>query len=81
MSHPSRSTIAAAHANVLALLHLRTMLASSLWRRKSTRTGVILDELGDAQLKDIGIERWSGQRPRPSIRVEPGLIANLMSMR
>ena len=49
--------------------------------RERARNRAALDELSDAQLEAVGIDRWAGLAPRPVMEVEAGLITNLMSMR
>jgi uncharacterized protein YjiS (DUF1127 family) len=50
-------------------------------RRKLARDRRVLDQLSDAQLKDVGIDRWAIRPLRPTIEVESGLMTKLMSMR
>ena len=50
-------------------------------RRSLMHTQAILDQLSETQLRDVGIDGWTGHRPRPTIPVEGGLITNLLSMR
>ncbi len=50
-------------------------------RRRLAQTRAVLDQLSDAQLEEVGIDRWAGCAPRPVMQVKAGLITNLMSMR
>ena len=50
-------------------------------RRQAARDRNTLAALSDAQLADVGIDRWSIDTPHPSVEVKAGLMAKLMSMR
>ena len=58
-----------------------TLGAKARERRRSARSRAVLDQLSDAQLEEVGIDRWAGRPPRPVMEVEAGLIPNLMSLR
>ena len=57
------------------------LLGLLLRRRQLAQNRALLDQLSDEQLKDVGIDRSAFDRPRPTIEVRAGLMANLMSMR
>ena len=57
------------------------LLAQVQKRRRLARNRRDLDQLSDAQLEDAGIDRWAIHHPSPTIEVEAGLMAKLMSMR
>lgn len=58
-----------------------SLVASIQKRRQVARDRYALTELTDTQLADAGIDRWAIHAPRPSMRIEPGLMTRLMSMR
>lgn len=70
-------------ANLLELLCDRTaaIRAKVQERRRLAHGRAVLDQLSDAQLEGVGIDRWAGRPPQPVMEVEAGLIPNLMSMR
>ena len=78
-----QATKTASAASFLQLMCNRaaTLSAKAQELRRSAHSRAVLDQLSDAQLEDVGIDRWAGRPPRPVMEVKAGLIPNLMSMR
>jgi uncharacterized protein YjiS (DUF1127 family) len=70
-------------ADLLDLLNdgAAALFTSIQKRRQAARNRNALAELCDAQLADVGVDRWSIHHPRPSMEVEAGLMTKLMEMR
>ena len=78
-----QTTKIASAANFFELLSDRaaSLLAQVEKRRSLARDRRVLDQLSDAQLKDVGIDRWAIRPHRPTTEDEAGLMTKLMSMR
>jgi len=58
-----------------------SLLAKMQERRSLARDRKLLEQLGAAQLEDMGIDGSAIRPPRPAVEVKAGLMTNLMSMR
>lgn len=58
-----------------------SLLARLQDRRRLARARKVVKDLTDEQLHDIGIDRATFVPPQPTIEVDAGLMAKLMSMR
>jgi len=58
-----------------------SVLARLAVRRRQMATRTALAKLSDAQLRDVGAERWASRPAQPPLAVDAATMRRLMSLR